>query len=52
MEAYYREAECRAQKLVHYFQCQGHSEGLYKQNITIFTVTSKLMVHLKLNLAW
>ena len=23
-------------KMVHYLQCQGHSEGLYNQNITIF----------------
>ena len=28
--------ECHAQKLVHCLQCQGHSEGLYNQNMTIF----------------
>ena len=28
--------ECRAEKLVLCVQCQGHSEGLYNQNMTIF----------------
>ena len=37
-------------KMVHYRQCQGHSEGLYNQNMTIFTIFSKLLVHLQLNL--
>ena len=36
MVVYYHEAECPVQKLVHYLQCQGHSEGLYKQNMTTF----------------
>ena len=31
---YYHKAMCHAEKLVHYFQCQGHSEGLYNQNMT------------------
>ena len=33
---YYREVMCHAEKLVHYLECQGHSEGLYNQNMTIF----------------
>ena len=42
---YYHSAMCHAEKLVHYFlQCQGHSEGLYNQNLTIFTILSKLLV--------
>ena len=36
MVVYYHEAMCHAKKLVHYLQCQGHSEGLYDQNVTIF----------------
>ena len=38
MLVYYHEAMCHAKKLVHYLQCQGHSEGLYNQNMTIFTI--------------
>ena len=38
MVVYNHEAMCLAVKLVHYLQCQGHSEGLYNQNITIFTL--------------
>ena len=34
---YYHELMCHAIKLIHYLQCQGHSEGLYDQNMTIFT---------------
>ena len=37
-------------KLVHYLQCQGHSEGLYNQNMTIFTISSKLLVNFQPNL--
>ena len=36
-----------AEKLIHYFQCQGHSEGLYNQNMTISAIISKLLVHLQ-----
>ena len=50
MVMYYHEAMCRAEKLVHYLQCQGHSEGLYDQNITIFTISFKLQVCLQPNL--
>ena len=38
MVVYYHGAMCHAQKLVHDFQCQGHSEGLYNQDLIIFTV--------------
>ena len=31
---------------------QGHSEGLYNQNMTIFTISSKLLVSLQPNLVW
>ena len=37
-------AKCCAEKLVHCVQCQGHSEGLYNQNMTISVVSSKLLV--------
>ena len=38
----YHEALRLAEKLVHYLQCQGHSEGLIKQNMTISAISSKL----------
>ena len=41
---------CHAEKLVHCVQCQGHSKGLYNQNRTIFTISSKLLVRLHSNL--
>ena len=48
---YYHEAMCHAEKLVHYLQSEGHSEGLYNQNITIFTIkSSKLLISLQTNL--
>ena len=31
-----------SRKLVHFFQCQGHSEGLYNQNLITFTISSGL----------
>ena len=47
MVVYYHEVMCHAEKkIVYYLQCQDHSEGLYNQKITIFTVSSKLLVHL------
>ena len=46
------EPECHAEKLVRCLQCQGHSEGLYNQNITISTISSKLLVRLQSNLIW
>ena len=36
--------------MVPYRQCQGHSEGLYNQNMTISTISSKLLVRLQPNL--
>ena len=50
MVVYYHKAMCHEQKLVHYLQCQGHSEGLYNQNMTISTLFSKLLVRLQPNL--
>ena len=47
---YYHEAMCHAEKLVHYFQCQGHSEGLTKQNMTISTISSTVPFATKLSL--
>ena len=47
---YYHEVMCLAEKLVHFLQCQGHSKGLYKQNLTIFTISYKLLVLLQPNL--
>ena len=43
--------KCHAEKLVHCVQCQGHSEGLYNQSMTISVVSSKLLVGLQPNLA-
>ena len=50
MVVYYHEVECHAEKLVYYLQCQGHSEGLYNQNMTISTTSSKPLVCLQANL--
>ena len=44
MVVYYHEAMCHAEKLFHYLQCQGDSEGLLNQDMTIFTVFSKCLV--------
>ena len=52
MMVYYHEAMCHAEELFHYLQFQGHSEGLYYQNLTIFTKSSKLLVCLQQNLVW
>ena len=35
MVVYSHEAECQAEKVGHYLQCQGHSEDLCNQNKTI-----------------
>ena len=42
--------ECDAEKLVHCVQCQGHSEVLYNQNMTISVASSILLVGLQPNL--
>ena len=52
MVVYCYEAMCHTGMLVHYHQCQGHSEGLNKQNMTISTISSKLLVCLRPNLFW
>ena len=39
----------RNKQLVPYRQCQGHNEGLYNQNMTISTMSSKLLVRLQPN---
>ena len=44
MVVYYHEAMCDVEKLVHYLQCEGHSEGLNNQSMTIFTISYKLLV--------
>ena len=44
----YHEAICHAEQMIHYLQCQGHSVGLY--NMTIFNLSSKLLVHLQPNM--
>ena len=46
----HHEAECQAEKLVYSVQRQGHSEGLYNQNMTILIISSKLLVRLQPNL--
>ena len=49
---YYHEAMCPVEKLVYCLKCQGDSEGLYNQNMTSFTISSKLLVCLQPNLVW
>ena len=44
------EPDCNAEKLVHSVQCQGHSMGVYNQNMTNSVVSSKLLVGLQPNL--
>ena len=50
MVVYYHKAVYHEKKLVHYLQCQGHSEGLYNQNMTMSTLFSKILVRLQPNL--
>ena len=50
MVVQHHQPKCHAEKLVHCDQCQGHSEGLYNQNMTISVVSSKLQVGLQPNL--
>ena len=52
MVVYHYKANCQAEKLVHYRQRQGHNGGLYNQNMTISTISSKLLVRLQSNLVW
>ena len=46
----HHEAECQAEKLVDSVQRQGHSEGLYNQNMTISTESFELLIPLLPNL--
>ena len=39
-------------KMVHCLNCQGHSKGIYNQNMTIFAIYSKLKVRFQPNLVW
>ena len=50
MVVYYHEAMCHAEIFFHFLQGQGHIEGLYNQYMTIFTISSKLLVRLQSNL--
>ena len=47
MVMHYHEAMCPVEKLVYCLKCQGDSEGLYNQNMTSFTIFSKLLVRLQ-----
>ena len=42
-----RGGHAEEKKMVHYLQCQGHSEGLYNQIMTIFAISSRLLVRLQ-----
>ena len=46
----YDEGKCHEEKLVFYLQCQSHSKGIYNPNMTICTISSKLLVATKLDL--
>ena len=46
----HQEPECHAEKLVHCFQCEGHSDGLYNENMTISTIILKLMLRFAIKL--
>ena len=47
---HHHELECRAKRFVGYFQGQDHSKGLYDQNMTVPTVSSKFLILLLQNL--
>ena len=49
---YYHELVFRGEKLGHYLQRQGHRQGLHNQNMTVSTISSKLLVGLQPNLVW
>ena len=52
LAVYYHKAMCHAEKLVHYLQCHGHSEGLDNQNMTIFMIPCELLICLQPDLVW
>ena len=45
----HHEPEFPAEKLIHCVQCQGHSKGLYNQNMTFSAISSKLLICLQPN---
>ena len=45
----HHKTDCHAEELVHCVQCQGHSEGLYNQIMTISVLSSELLVSLQPN---
>ena len=47
MEVYYHHTECHTEKQMRYLQGQGHSKGIYNKNITVSTISSKLLVRLQ-----
>ena len=49
---HYHKPECFIEKLDYCVQCQGHSEGLYNQSMTISVVSTKQLVSLQPNLDW
>ena len=40
----HHKAECQAKRLVCCLQGQGHSKGLYDQNMTVSTISSELLI--------
>ena len=50
MVMYCHELMCHVEKVVHYLQGQGNSKSLCNQSMTIFTISSKLLVCLEPNL--
>ena len=49
MVVYYHEAMCPAENLVTVFNVKVTAGGLHNQNMTIFTISSKLLVRLEPN---
>ena len=50
MVVYYHEAMYHAEKLVHYLQGKGHSEGLYSQNMVWwYIIKSQSVLWLKID---
>ena len=50
--AYFYELNCDTEKLFCYLQGEGHSEGVYNQNMTISTTSFILLILLEPNLVW
>ena len=47
MAMQHHQPECHAEKFIHCVECQGHSGGLYNQNMAISVVSSKGLVGLQ-----